>query len=379
MTLRETAYQQSMRFTKAEYYTFHPILLPTPFHDSTGGPFRTVPMTNWLVLYDQDGVAGNCPCSGDMGNIILPMIMTGETKTYLEWYDIIYWEIRNRGFATEAAVELGRLDFALHDIMAKRAGLPLHRFLGAERDWVEVYASGCGTSLTRDQMVAEVEQFIRSGYKTFKMKIAANFGTQLDDDIERVRIVRGLIGSQARLAVDANQLWNAQQALAFAEKIHKYEIAWFEEPVHSYDTRELEKLTAVCPIPVAMGESMRNKYQYYPYIKFGVRQLQPIPSNLSGVRDWLFVRDQAREFGLELTSGGFSHITASFIATGNEEDMVEYLYPVLNRFYEMMDLRPEEQDGRFLLPDQPGLPVSPNFPLLEKLNYIAQKQYILPN
>ena len=91
-----------------------------------------------------------------MERVILPLIMTGQTKTYEEWYQRVYWAIRNRGFSGESAVEMGRLDLALHDILAKRVGQPLHRFLGATRDWVNVYASGMGTGLTWEQMVAEL-------------------------------------------------------------------------------------------------------------------------------------------------------------------------------------------------------------------------------
>ncbi len=212
MDIYNQAYEENIRFERAVFYKFKPIKIPIPFWDSTGGPFDKVPLDAWLELYDENGICGQAPCSQNMKDIIIPLIMTGETKTYEQWYQKVYWAIRNNGFSGEAAVEVGRFDLALHDIMAKRKGLPLHKFLGAKRDWVKVYASGCGTHLTGQQMVTEVEQFIKEGYTTFKMKVATDFGANLDRDIERVRIVRELIGPQGKLAIDANQLWNAKEA-----------------------------------------------------------------------------------------------------------------------------------------------------------------------
>lgn len=371
-------YDHSMKFTKATITYFRPMYIPTDFYDSTGGPFRTNSIDAWLELYDQDGVMGQCPCSSEMARVILPLIMTGETKTYREWYDLVYWANRNRGFSSEASVELGRLDIAIHDILSKRANLPLHKFLGAKRDWVKVYASGCGTGLTRRQMIDEVELFLKEGYSVFKMKAATKRGSELSKDVERVALVREMIGPDKQLAVDVNQLWEADDALAFARKIEKYDIAWYEEPVHSHDMDELEKLAKDCPIPISMGESLRNHYLFNTYLKCGTKHLQPIPTNLSGVRDWMYVRDLAREKNVVLTSGGISHLTGSFIATCGEDEMVEYLYPIMHFVWELMELRPEERGGKFILPNVPGIPISPDWKLIESRNYILNRQYFYP-
>ena len=46
--------------------------------------------------------------------------------------------------------------------------------------------------------------------------------------------------------------------------------------------------------------------------------------------DWLKGRDLAYRGGVEFTAGGISHLTASYVASGREEDMVEYLYPLMH-------------------------------------------------
>lgn len=374
MKAYKKSYEKKVRFLRAELYEFKGLKLPKEFYDSTGGPFEMVPLDNWLMIYNQNGTMGQCPCSDRM-KILLKQIVNGEMKTYQEWYDMLHWNIRNYGFSGEMAVELGRLDIAFHDMLAKEEGLPLHKFFGAERDWANAYASGCGTNLTMQEMEEEVASFIDAGYTTFKMKIATDFGTKLDQDLERVRIVRSMVGEKAKLALDANQLWKAEEAASFARRAEKYDIAWFEEPVHSYDMLELEKLAKISPIPLAMGESPRCYYPMESYVKAGVAQLQPIPSNLSSVDDWMNTRQLAYENGLQFTSGGYSPMTASFVASGREEDMVEYLIPVIKPMCEYMEICPEEKDGKFYLTQEPGLSISPDMKKLEKYNMFVSKEY----
>jgi orotate phosphoribosyltransferase len=71
-------------------------------------------------------------------------------------------------------------------------------------------------------MVEETEGFIRDGYTTFKMKIATDFGASLDHDLKRIAEVRRMIGDKAELAIDANQLWKADDALHFIERAKEH-------------------------------------------------------------------------------------------------------------------------------------------------------------
>lgn len=376
MTEYKAPLNERIKFNRAEIYYFAPIELSRAFWDSTGGPFTKVPVDAWVVLYDEEGVSGQGPCSDKMRTQFLPQILNGEVHTCQEWQHKLHWSVRNCGFSGESALELGRLDYVIHDILAKRKRQPLHRYLGAERDWALVYASGCGTGLTDQEMVQEAEEYVKKGYTTIKMKAGADFGRNIANDVRRVELVRKAIGSQCRLAVDVNQLWKADQALEFIERIEHCGIDWLEEPVHSYDMKELKKLTAVSPIPIAMGESPRCYYPLESYVEAGVQHLEPIPSNLSSVEEWMRARDLAHRHGLRLSSGGYSHMTASFVAAGREEDMVEYLTPVMEPLYEIMELRPKEKGERFLLPDVPGSCMRPDFQGLIKAGCIEHVEYI---
>ena len=217
--LSEAVKSQPMRFTGAVMYAFSPIPQKVPFYDGSGGPFLYAKMSRLLCLKEASGFEGWIPCSPIMENTLLPLILTGETKTYAEWRHHVYWQCRNAGFSGETAGEVGRLDYAMLDILARRAGLPMHRFLGADTDSVIVYGSGGSIHLEGDALAEEMERFLSFGHKTVKMKVAGFFGTQLDRDVERVKLVREVIGPDVKLALDANQVFTVEEALAFFDKV----------------------------------------------------------------------------------------------------------------------------------------------------------------
>ena len=201
---------EKLRFQGAAFLNIEPVPQKEPFSDATSGPFTHSKVNKYLELYEADGTVGVCPCSAIMENTILPLILTGEEKTFGQWMHKVYWACRNAGFAGETAGEVGRLEYTLLDILAKRADMPLHRFLGAQKDSVRVYGSGGSTHLSGRKLTEEMEHFMDCGFTTVKMKIGTNFGTQLDYDVERVKLVRETVGPKVALAIDGNHVFTPQ-------------------------------------------------------------------------------------------------------------------------------------------------------------------------
>ena len=361
-------------FTRAVVHALRPIPMDAPFYDSTMGPFNTVKISYWMELYDKDGTMGQAPVSEFMLKGILPLVLTGKSETYKDIYNRVYWQNRNNGFSSEVYNDLGRFDYIINDILAKRKNQSLHRYLGATRDWVNVYASGHGTNTSIQELVSEAESFKSLGYTVYKMKVATNFGSDNKGDAERVRIMRETIGPQAKLAIDANQVWNAEEAMAFYDLVARYDIYWYEEPVNSHDLAELEKLTKMCPSIISMGESFRNHHLFKAYADAGVRFLQ---YNLFGLEDWQKVRDLAKERGLMFSSGSLPMISAYF-ATTDESCYQEYLKPTNGPVLRYMKIKPEERDGKFFIPDVPGSPMVPDWEKLDKDNYLDGRKYYYP-
>ena len=127
-----------------------------------------------MKLYDEDVFCGQGPASPLMVYFFVPRLLENEGKTNDEWIRYFWWEIRNFGYQSPYVTEMTNLYWLLLDLLANRAGKPLHRFLGAERDWASVYKGGGSVLLSDDDLIADLLRFKEEGYTTPKFKIGAS-------------------------------------------------------------------------------------------------------------------------------------------------------------------------------------------------------------
>jgi L-alanine-DL-glutamate epimerase-like enolase superfamily enzyme len=354
---------ETLRFIRIEHFVLDPGPMPVAFQDSTMGPFTHWKL-DWIRLTADDGTIGEGP--GSIHPIAQASLLADGPLTPAQWWHKLFWMLRNSGHRNPGTSGfLYALDMAMRDILAKWAGQPWHRYMGAQRDAVPVYGSGGGTNLTIDQLVAEMKDMARCGYPTVKMKVGKSFGTRMEEDVERVRAVRAAIGDKVGLAVDGNQTWSAEQARAFAKRIADLNIAWFEEPVHSADRHELRELCRDCPMPVAMGESENHWAGFRDLYECGTQHLQPNPHCLPGFDRWLDALAWAEKTNHLWTAGGFSHLTAMYVAT-RPDGMVEYLRSIIGHLATCWSNKPLIENGLIHLPTTPGLPVRVDWEGLEK-------------
>lgn len=366
---------QHFNICRVKLNVLEPVQAVTPFQDATMGPFLTFGLAI-ITLEDEDGIAGEAPVFSSYTNILescfLPILLHSKGMPYNELYNKLYWSIRNEGFRGAAAAMLGQIDFALHDLAARRAGQPLHRYLGAERDFVKVYGSGGGTNYTYAQLETEVNYFLDKGVDCYKMKIGKDFGCRPEEDAKRVQFVRSLIGPDVQLAVDVNQVWDCDQALRFLELTAAQNIAWIEEPVHSAGMEQIQRLCAASPVKVAFGESERTSRMFPTLLRLGVRHMQPVPTQIGGVREWAEVRDLAANGGADFSSGGYSLYTAGLMATASEKCRVEYLYSIMSGLERYFSVQPEWSTGGWKLPDIAGAPVRVDWPYWKRAGKITR-------
>lgn len=150
--------------------------------------------------------------------------------------------------AAWCAVELALLDAA-----GRRFGLPVSTWLGPVRAPVLTYDAVLPFSATA--AVVPLALAARSlGLTQVKLKV----GRDLDDDVERLRLLRRVLGADADLRVDANGAWTADEALAAIERLRRHGISAVEQPVAAGDLAGLRRLTAECPELIVVDESLRT-------------------------------------------------------------------------------------------------------------------------
>ncbi len=149
------------------------------------------------------------------------------------------------------------LDLAIHDLRARKRGLPLWRALGGTDDTpVPIYASGLNPGRAA---LETVERTRTAGYHAFKIKVG--FGEETD--LGSMRPVAKTLKTGERLMVDVNQGWDLSTACRMAPKFAEFGLGWIEEPLLAdRPAREWTVLAAIAPTQLAGGENLRGAGQF---------------------------------------------------------------------------------------------------------------------
>ena len=140
------------------------------------------------------------------------------------------------------------VDIALHDLMAKAAGLPLYRFLGGVSGRIE-------TDMTvgldaPELMAAEAAKRAAEGYGEIKVKA----GSGAEHDVLAIRLIREA-APHAHLKVDANQGWTVATALEVIREYEKYGVEAVEQPLPYWNVAGLKEVRSRAGIPIMADES----------------------------------------------------------------------------------------------------------------------------
>jgi len=166
-----------------------------------------------------------------------------------------------RGWSREAIVRISAaVDIACWDIVGKAAGLPLHRLFGGFRSEVPCYVTCAYYRDGKDmaELRDEMQMLKAQGHTGFKGKVG---GVSLEEDIERMALVREVIGSDKDLMIDVNRGWDLATAIEGARLLEPLKPRWLEEPVRwADDRRELKLLAQQTRIALSAGESELTSY-----------------------------------------------------------------------------------------------------------------------
>ena len=264
------------------------------------------------------------------------------------------------------------LDIAAWDLVARRAGVPLWRRLGAtEPTTLRPYASGINPEHPDKAVAAEWE----NGFRAFKLKLG--FGR--DTDLGNVAAVRTALGDDVPVMLDPNQAWTPDVAVDMATALAPFRPHWLEEPLPADTPISLwRELAERSPIPLATGENLRGEATFAEAIASGAFQfLQPDPikwGGLSALREVAGAIDAAGiGFCPHYFGGGIGLIASAHLvaAAGSERSFVEVdhndnpLRALLAMPY------PRIEEGVMHLAPGPGLGVEPD--LAEAKRYIVAR------
>ena len=341
---------------------------------------RTKPIRNGRYVYPysglnvvkvstDDGVTGIGLAGGVMGAENIGSAILDYLKQYAIgqdpfdnekiWDDM--WQpklIGRRGITTRV---ISGIDIALWDIKGKVANRPVYKMLGGYTDRMPVYIAGGyyeeGKGL--EELALETEESLSMGVRAIKMKIG---GAPINEDVERVRVVRETAGPDVKVMVDANCAYRYYEAIEIARKIEKYDIYWFEEPVNPDDYEGHKLISQATTIPIATGENEYTRYGFRDLIENRCAAiLQPDALVMGGITEFTKVAALAQAHDLPIAPHGNQDVHVHLASAIPNGLMVEYYRGSTDPMWDKMFQHPlEVVDGYVSPPDRPGMGIELN-------------------
>ena len=145
------------------------------------------------------------------------------------------------------------IDCALHDFIARRAGVSVAASLGGSAKPV-VWPTNQTLFLSSEEtFLAQAQAYVDRGFRDLKVRVAAG---HFSEDLHRIAALRLKFADQVKIAADANGRWSEREALNNLRVLELFDIAYVEQPVAPGDWSIIDRLAARSPVPMMLDESV---------------------------------------------------------------------------------------------------------------------------
>ena len=227
----------------------------------------------------------------------------------------------------------------------------------------QCYTTSAGwLGYSNEKLTRLATEAVAEGFQHIKMKV----GRDLDDDIRRLEIVRSIMGPDRYLMIDANQVWEVDQAIDWVKQLSRFNPYFIEEPTSPDDVSGHKAIRqAIAPVKVATGEMCQNRILFKQFIKDGAIDIVQIDAcRIGGLNEVLSVLLMAAKYGLPVWphAGGvglceyvqhLSMIDYLVVSGTKEGRVIEYVDHLHEHFIEPCDIR----NAAYMPPKLPGFSI----------------------
>lgn len=247
---------------------------------------------------------------------------------------------------------IAAIDQAIWDIVGKAAGQPVGKLLGAYRDRIPVYAMvGWYFGKGESEFVKQCTDAAEEGFRAVKLKVGRD---SLNDDINRIKLIKKELGEDFRIMVDANCAFDEIEAMRRGRAYEELGVYWFEEPMQPYMRDSHIRLAAALDLPIAIGENYFTRHQFYDVITSGAADIIQLDNRRAGgVTEWLDIASVSEMAGLKLASHGGGPANVNVLCAMPNAIYLES--GSLKAENSMLVTQLKMEDGEILLPDVPGM------------------------
>ncbi|QMV00535.1 fuconate dehydratase [Devosia sp. D6-9] len=215
---------------------------------------------------------------------------------------------------------------------------------------------------SNEKLTRLATEAVEAGFKHIKMKV----GRDLDDDIRRLEIVRSIMGPDRYLMIDANQVWEVDQAIDWVRELKRFNPYFIEEPTSPDDIEGHRKIReSIAPVKVATGEMCQNRIIFKQFITRGAIDIVQIDAcRIGGLNEVLSVLLMAAKYKLPVWphAGGvglceyvqhLSMIDYLVVSGTKEGRVIEFVDHLHEHFIEPCDIR----NAAYMPPKLPGFSI----------------------
>jgi L-alanine-DL-glutamate epimerase-like enolase superfamily enzyme len=235
-------------------------------------------------------------------NELKPIVMGSELTYIRQTYENMIRETDYHGSFGISTLGISAIDTALWDCLGKTLQVPCWQLWGGCNTTLPAYANVGWLNYSEKKIQQEVEKAVNRGFRSIKIKIGY---PTLREDVQRIKAVRGIIGDEVILMIDANQSLTVGEAIMRGKAFEDLGCYWFEEPIPAHDVEGYKKIADELQIQLATGENLFSPAEFALFIKRdAVDIVQPDLRRSGGPTALLEIGRTANAFGIPYASHG---------------------------------------------------------------------------
>ena len=250
-------------------------------------PKRPVPMLEYVIVRVEtdEGVVGIGEAQADIGffgntveevqssveDYLGPQLVGKDPLDREHLFKLI-------DFRSNSCAQAG-IDLALHDLAGKALGAPVSVLLGG-RHQTEVAVAIEIAGGPAEAMAAACVDLTAKGVRAFKAKI----GGSPEEDAQRLVAIREAVGETVSLRADANQGYNAKEAIRLCRILEREGIALelLEQPVPAWDLKGMALVRSTVDTPIEADESCYTIHDALELVRRGAADVLNVKIGKAG-------------------------------------------------------------------------------------------------
>lgn len=321
---------------------------------------------------------------GALHGTVAPLLL-GQDPLDIEgnWH-FIFDNLMYHGYSGAELRALSAVELALWDILGQHYGAPLYHLLGGRvRDRVPTYNTCIGTPEVDDYNAwhdpgRDAGELARSlladGIGAMKIWPFDPYseGSQgqyisaadIEAGLRPIKQIRDAVGDRMEIGVECHFRWNRASAERIAHVLEPYNILFMEDPIAAVNPDEIKALSAKTRIPIVGSELLMTRWQVREWLEKHVSQiLMTDPIWNGGIGETRKMANMAEAFGMPIVlhniGGPFCQAAALHLGAHLPNlFFVESVRAFYRAYFPLLaDYTPRVEDGRFAVPEGPGLGV----------------------